>query len=1098
MTKHQVLLRAVIFADMVGYTRWLETDQVYAMKLVAEARKVIAAEAEEYGGIVHRQFGDGFLVTFASTVDAVRCALATQDKLSGGNPPALRIGIDMGDVVMSGDDIHAPAVNVAARLQSLEPYAAPGTVVVSENVWRQIRNQVEFEIEHVGREFLKNVTEPAEIFVVKFRPSYDLGDSPQMQPGSSLLHYRIQKKIGEGGMGEVFLADDTRLKRKVAIKVLPSMLRDNPKMVNRLRKEAEAAAQLNHPNIATIYSVEENQGLVFIVMEYIDGDTLGNLIPPGGLELERFYEWYIPLADGLSHAHQNGIIHRDIKPSNIMVSREENTPKILDFGLATILASPQRASSSLEPQESSLESGIERGDAHSTTASSRDVDVQRNDATPSDLGSWENMSPEQVTGQPVDHRSDIYSFGVTMYRGLTGVQPFQGVDEESLIDRILNFQPVPLRRIRPETPRRLRKVTEKTLAKESVYRYRDTATFVRDLRKAGRRNTGREVLSMIGAVVLILSAYWIYTTFGGGKPPPVTVVDTGLSVAPRVAIFPVKSTDDEHRDMPVGSLHIEVRNKLTRLKGLRVVSDMSVNSALSRLGNTASPIALLRDLRVDYMLRGQTVAHEKGLRINVELIDTLGLDIWSKEWIVSSEEIATVPSAMASQLLASLNVQVSRDDSLAIYQVGTDNLFAYRQYLDGLMYVKDRTPVSNGLAVAAFESAIDLDPQYAEPHARLAEALRVRMSLDPRRENEETLELPARRRSTVDLALQLDPRSAVAHLELGYLLFNSNPDSARGEFEQVVVLTPGAVEGLAAQRSLYYQTKDYTNALVWADRVIEMEPNLYQHYHMAALIQTALGRYRNALDTFGVMADLRAELTVPYVESGRIHMKYYRNYDEAEEWFLRAKELGDSRFVGEVKSDLSSLYIRTDSPGRIWALYPDDDYFGFPFRAFAASPDLRQVDRLITLIEEEIESGSESNSAWYSLGLSYERNGDLERASACYDTSIAILQRSVDSIDAGSFQAGSANLYLAMSLAKKGRLLEATEKVQVGLLFEHHSSRYLAALAYAELGESVKATRLLRSAIEERPFWVDLAKRDLGFSDIRFDPDFAALLGEFN
>lgn len=278
----------------------------------------------------------------------------------------------------------------------------------------------------------------APLMTVENAPSLSLA-------GKSLGHYRIVSRIGLGGMGEVYLARDSKLNRPVAVKTLPVSFSSDPNHLRRFQTEAKAAATLNHPNVATIYSVEETDGQRFITMEYVEGKTLDTFIPAGGLDLKTFLEWFIPLADALSHAHEKGIIHRDIKPGNIMIT-PGGVPKILDFGLAQI----DKTVGAATAEDSSTLDMTEPGQVFGTPS---------------------YMSPEQAEGRQVDHRSDIFSFGVVMYQALTGERPFKGDSYASIVSALMTKEPRPISEIKPDTPFLLSRLVMRCLCKERRQRF---------------------------------------------------------------------------------------------------------------------------------------------------------------------------------------------------------------------------------------------------------------------------------------------------------------------------------------------------------------------------------------------------------------------------------------------------------------------------------------------------------------------------------------------------------------------------------------------------------------------------------------------------
>jgi serine/threonine protein kinase/Tol biopolymer transport system component len=261
-------------------------------------------------------------------------------------------------------------------------------------------------------------------------------------PGQNLGHYRIISSLGAGGMGEVYLAKDLRLNREIAIKVLPASFAANPNHLRRFRTEAEAAATLNHANVATVYSVEKVDGNLFITMEYVAGKTLDAVIPPKGLDIKTFLDFFIPLSDALAHAHEKGVSHRDIKPGNIIVT-PAGAPKILDFGLAQI-------------------DRPKRGEHESTLKITAPGQI---------FGTPSYMSPEQAEGKAVDTRSDIFSFGVVMYEALTGERPFKGDSYASIISNLLKSKPVSVSELRADAPYLLTRLVTRCLEKSRSRRF---------------------------------------------------------------------------------------------------------------------------------------------------------------------------------------------------------------------------------------------------------------------------------------------------------------------------------------------------------------------------------------------------------------------------------------------------------------------------------------------------------------------------------------------------------------------------------------------------------------------------------------------------
>src|SRR5450631_1009219 len=410
-----------------------------------------------------------------------------------------------------------------------------------------------------------------------------------LTPGTKLGPYEIQSPLGAGGMGEVYRATDTKLGRDVALKVLPAEMAQDPERLGRFRREAKALAQLDHPNIVTIHSVEECGGIHFLTMQLVDGLPLDRLIPQGGLPVEQIIEIASALGDALAAAHEKGIVHRDLKPANVMVSNEGRV-KVLDFGLAKDVR------------------GSNLGDATMTSASRTEVGVV--------MGTPAYMSPEQTSARPLDHRTDIFSLGVMLHEMATGRRPFEGTSSAELVSAILRDTPPSVTDVRPDLPSDLARIVRRCLEKDPrrrVQTARDVSNEFRDL----ARQTSQKVVP--------------------ATPPTSRAVPTADSGAARadegfwVAVLPFKyaGSSTELKALADG-LSEEVVTGLSRFSYLRVIARGSTAKYSSESGDMR---AIGKELGARYVMEGSLRQAGPRLRLAVQLVDaTTGTHLWAETY----------------------------------------------------------------------------------------------------------------------------------------------------------------------------------------------------------------------------------------------------------------------------------------------------------------------------------------------------------------------------------------------------------------------------------------------------------------------------------
>ena len=592
-----------------------------------------------------------------------------------------------------------------------------------------------------------------------------------LEPGQMISQYRLLERQGEGGMGVVWRAVDTRLDREVALKILAPHIARNPELLERFRREARAIAALNHPNIVTIHGVEEHDGVPFIAMELLEGAPLGEMIPERGLPLERFFDLAIPIADALRSAHDRGIIHRDLKPSNIMVS-PEGRPKILDFGLAKLR----------QEQPAGSISGVD------TNTLTREGRI---------LGTMPYMSPEQTRGDETDARSDIFSLGIILYELATGGRPFRGSTAADLVSSILRDTPVPATSRAPELPRRLDGVISRCLEKNPERRYQSSADLRDDLLEArtvvtsGKARYGPpplaglrgRPLALIGAAILaIVALTWLLRPAPSTPqlPPPRPIA------ADSVAVLPFVNLSAEENDYLAAGMTEELIGALARVPGLRVPGRTSV-FALKQAGLTIRQIG--EQLGVAAVLEGSVRIADDRLRVTAQLINARDeFQIWSETFDREMKDVFAIQEEISRAIVRNLRIRLVQRPGEPIVRPLTHNLEAYNLYLQGRHHWNRRTADALERAVDLFSSSVERDPDFALAYAGLADA----WVLLPERSDVPGSEVFPKAREAALKALALDDALSEAHTSLGQVLrlYDRNHEASEAEFRRAIELNP--------------------------------------------------------------------------------------------------------------------------------------------------------------------------------------------------------------------------------------------------------------------------------------------------------------------
>ena len=672
--------------------------------------------------------------------------------------------------------------------------------------------------------------------------------------GKKISHYKILEELGSGGMGVVYKAEDLKLKRTVAMKFVVSRMLKKQEDKTRFLREAQTAASLNHPHICTIYHIDEVEDSTFIVMEYIEGQSLKEIIGKGPLEPEKALDFAMQIVGGLQEAHEKDIVHRDIKSSNIMVTPRDQV-KIMDFGLAKMVNKSQLTE------------------------------------TASIMGTVAYMSPEQASGGTIDQRSDIWSLGVVLYEMLSGHVPFWGEPEQLTLHSILNKQHEPITDLRSNIPYELERIVDKCLEKDPSHRYQHANELLLDLQRFKKetesgviprtkpiwhKKRAKKLMSfvvpgiMVFAAAVLAAGYFLFDWFRPSAPWKTSI-----------AVLPMEDwTFQKDNDLLCMSTTKDIIFKLTEYSpDLRVIPFYSMRQYKD---SEKGIIQIGKELGVDHVLVSSFMREDQKVRISGELIHVgTNRNILPLSQVFELEELFDAQDSISKEIVEELGVHFTDTGYIAAKKREPQNIEAYQKYVQGLDIIDNRYVHLDPEewfpeAIELLNQALDLDPDYALAHWGMGAAWEARYVATG---DEKDLESAIKH---FEKAYALNPDLAEANLALGWAHFYKQDfEKAAKSFRRALDITPNSPLINSDVGIFLASIGLYQSSIIFFDRAIRLEPFYFRAYELSSSCLWYIGEYEKGAEILNKALELNDSYAIFYLELAK-HLIMLRKFDEAE------------------------------------------------------------------------------------------------------------------------------------------------------------------------------------------------------------------------